>query len=76
MAEEDEASFRASPEVAAQIIEALKVAGGDDVSGFAFGELMPRVTPGKSPLRPKDGGRPGGLPNPTEAAWTTWTKIG
>lgn len=72
-----EKTFMAPPEVAAEIIAALgEDVDGDDVSGFAFGELLPRVEAGQPPLRPKDAGSAGGMVDPTEAGWTAWKKIG
>lgn len=76
MEDEQVESFSASPEVAAKILAALGHAvEEDDVTGFAFGEIMPRVEPGKVPLRPKDGGTFGSGPTP-EASWTAWNKVG
>ena len=75
MEEDQVEGFSASPEVAARILAALGQMDEDaDVSGFAFGDIMPRVEPGKVPLRPKDGGTIGG-PAP-EASWTAWNKSG
>ncbi len=68
MAEEsktDDETFQASPEMAQKILDALE---GNEVEGFKFAELMPRVDPKRAPLRPKDLSAKGGV----EAPWTTW----